>query len=284
VDTTTAPQSRVVDRTLVRTGLGGGYILIALAHCLQLWEVNRLNPGAPRGTVEAEIAAYLFLALGIVLFVGALDFRHTATVAGPAFRLLAVAGCLLAVGELAVAVDEARHGPPKILVLVTVVAAAGEAAIAYGWWVWSRAASERGRRRTTAASRGDWPTPRRVTQVCLASAFAFYAVSDVVTVLTHGQAGPTRTFGLLVHVVGYGTAAIGHWQLVGLLAWISIARAARRGLVLLGIGGCILAVAPYLAGMTPPAALTIEALGSLALGVGWLVWAAAGRFNSEGQT
>jgi hypothetical protein len=284
VDTTTDRQRRVLSRTLVRTGLGGGYVLIALARCLQLWEVNRLNPAAPRGPDEAGIAAYVLFALGIVLFVGALDFGRTATVAGPAFRLLAIAGCLLAVGELAVAADEARNGPPKLLVLVAVMAAAGDAAIAYGWWVWSRAASERGRRRTVAASRADWPTPRRVTQVSLASAFALYAVSDVVTIVTHGQAGPTRTFGLLVHAVGYGIDAMGHWQLVGLLAWISIAQAARRGLVLLGIGGCILAVAPYLAGTTPPAALSIQALASLALGVGWLVWAAAGRNRSQDES
>jgi hypothetical protein len=278
---TTVRPRRGLSGTRVRAGLGGGYVLFALARCLQLWEVNRLNPAAPRGPLEAEIAAYAVVAVGIVLFVGALDSGGIATVAGTAFRVLAVAGCLMAVGEFAVAADEARLRVPTILVLVTVIAAAGEAAIAYGWWAWSRATSQPDRRRTTAASRESWPTPRRVTQVALASAYALYALSDVVTLATHEAAGPTRTFGLLVHAVGYGTSAIGHWQLVGVLAWISIAQAARSGLVLLGIGGCILAVVPYLAGAMPPAALNIQAVASLAVGLGWLVWAAAGRHQVQ---
>jgi len=147
--------------------------------------------------------------------------------------------------------------------------------------VWSRATSQPGKRRRTAASRDAWPTPRRVTQVALASAFALYALSDVVTIVTHGQAGATRITGLLIHMVGNGIDALGHWQLVALLAWIAVAQAARRGLLLLGIGGCLLAVAPYLTGTMPPAVVNIEALGSLALGVGWLVWSAAGRTKSD---
>jgi hypothetical protein len=267
----------------VAIGLGGGYVLIAFGRCLQLWEVNRLNPRAPHGPAEAGIAAYLLVALGVVLFVNALDFRGTATVARPAFRVLALAGGLLAVGELAAASAEARQGIPRILVLVSVIAAAGDAAIACGWGVWSRAASQRGPLRSTASSQGDWPIPRRVTQVALASAYALYALSDVVTVVRHRHVGATLVFGRLTHALGYGIAAIGHWQLVAVLAWISIAQAARKGLVLLGIGGCALAVAPYLAGTMPPAALHIQALASLALGLGWLVWAAAGHIKSEDE-
>jgi hypothetical protein len=56
---------------------------------------------------------------------------------------------------------------------------------------------------------------------------------------------------------------------------------AGLGIAPLGIGGCILAVVPYLAGTMPPAALNIQAVASLALGLGWLVWAAAGRIKSD---
>jgi hypothetical protein len=265
----------------VAFGLGGGYVLIAFGRCLELWDANRLDPRAPRGPAEAGIAAYLLFALGVVLFVNGLDFRRTAVTARPAFRLLALAGGFLAVGELAAAWTEARQGISTILVLVSVIAAAGDAVIAGGWGVWSRAASQRGPLRSTASSRGDWPLLRRVTQVALALAYALYALSDVVTLARHPHAGATLAFARLTHALGYGIAALGHWQLVAVLVWISVAQAARKGLVLLGIGGCILAVAPYLAGTMPPAATNIQALASLALGVGWLVWAAAGRITSE---
>jgi hypothetical protein len=272
-------------RSLVRIGLGGGYLLHAVAQCLQLWELNRLAPEAPRGPAEAGICAYILLALGVVLFVGALDFRGTAVVAGSAFRLLAIGAGLLAAGELTAAAAEAQHDNPTILVLVLVITAVGDAAVAGGWWAWHRAGSVHGRRQRTAASRADWPTARRVTQVALASAFALYALSDVVSLVTHPRGGPIRGIGLLIHTGGSGVAAVGHWQLVAALAWFAVARAARSGLVLLGLGGCVLAVVPYLAGtLSPPAALGIEALGSLALGVGWLVWASAARVGADQES
>jgi hypothetical protein len=281
-DVNLARRNDQVSRTFVQVGLGGGYVLFAVAQCLQLREVNRLNPGANHGTTEASMAASVVFAVGVVLFVGGLNLRRTAAVAGPAFGLVAIASGLLAAGQLAVAADQARHAIPRILVLITVIGAAGYAAIAAGWWVWSRAASEQGRRRTTAASGGHWPMSRRMTQIALASGWALFALSTVVMIVTHGHAvGATVVFGLLIRVVGFGVAAIGHWQLVAVLAWISTAQAARSGLVLLGIGACIAAVAPYLAGTMPPAAVSIQAIAYLAIGVGWLVWAAAGRVTSE---
>jgi hypothetical protein len=269
-----------VSRTFVRVGLGGGYALHAVAQCLLLWEVNRLNPAAPHGPAEAGIAAYLFFAVGVVLFVGALDFHGTAIVAGPAFRLLAIAVGLLAAGELATAVADAQHDVPTILVLAVVLTAAGDAAVACGWWLWHRAGSQRSQRRTKAATKPDWPIARRVTQVALASAYALYALADFVSLVTHGHAGAIRAGGLVIHAGGYGLSAVGHWQLVAALAWIAVARAARSGLVLLGLGGCVLAIVPYLGG-TVPAATSIQAVASLALGIGWLVWASAGRINAD---
>jgi hypothetical protein len=83
-------------------------------------------------------------------------------------------------------------------------------------------------------------------------------------------------FGTLMRAVGFGIAAIGHWQLVAALAWLTTARAARTGLGLLGIGAGILAVAPYLPGTMPSAPSSVQALAYLAIAVGWLGWAAAG--------
>jgi hypothetical protein len=279
-DVNSAARNDHVSGTRVQVGLGGGYVLFAVAQCLQLWEVHRLNPVAPHGTTEASIAASVFFAVGVVLFAGAL-FPHTAAVAGPAFRLLAIAGGLLAAGQLAVAADQARHAIPKILVLATVIIAAGYGAIAAGWWAWYRAASGLRRRRRAAASPGDWPLRRRVTQVALASGWGLFALSAVVLIMTQKHAGPAFVFGTLIRAVGFGIAAIGHWQLVVVLAWIWTAQAARSGLVLLGVGGCIAAVAPYLTGTKPPAKVSIQALAYLAIGVGWLVWAVAGRVTSQ---
>ena len=75
---------------------------------------------------------------------------------------------------------------------------------------------------------------------------------------------------------GFGVAALGHWQLVAALAWLTTARPACAPLALLGLGGGILAVAPYVSGAMPAAPVSIQAIAYLAIAVGWLGWAAAG--------
>lgn len=262
-------------RSLVQAGLGGGYLLLAGAQCLELWEVGRLNQAAPRGTIEASIAGSVLLAVGVVLFVRALPFRRTAADAGMAFRLLAIAGGLVAVGQLAVASAEAKTAIPRTLVLVVVISAAGYVAIAAGWWAWYRAAAEQ-RRRLSASSRRGWPVRRQLTQVALASGYALFTLADVLTAQRHPHADAAFQLGTLVRAVGFAVAAIGHWQLVAALAWLTTAKAARTGLGLLGIGVGVLAVAPYLAGGVPSAPVSIQAAAYLALAVGWLGWAAAG--------
>ena len=253
--------------------MGGGYLLLAGAQCLELWEINRLNPAAPRGINEANIAGSVVLAVGIVLFVRALPFRRTATAAGPAFRLLASAGGLLAAGQLAVASAEAKTATPTALVIVVVISAAGYAAIAAGWWAWSRAASVQPS--GSAALRRDWPIRRRVTQVALALGYVLFGLADVLTAQRHQHADATFQFGTLLRAVGFGIAAIGHWQLVAALAWLTTAQAARAGMALLGVGAGILAVAPYLAGTMPSAPSNTQAFAYLAIAVGWIGWAAA---------
>ena len=102
-----------------------------------------------------------------------------------------------------------------------------------------------------------------------------FALADVLTAQRHQHADATFQFGTLLRAVGFGIAAIGHWQLVAALAWLATAQAARAGMALLGVGAGILAVAPYLVGTMPSAPSTTQAFAYLAIAVGWLGWAAA---------
>ena len=72
---------------------------------------------------------------------------------------------------------------------------------------------------------------------------------------------------------GFGVAALGHWQLVAALAWLTTARAACAPLALLGLGGGILAVAPYVSGAMPAAPVSIQAIAYLAATeLAWWAW------------
>ncbi len=261
-------------------GLGGGYLLLAASQCLELWEINRLEPAASRAPIEATIVGSVLLAVGAVLFARALPFRRSATAAWPAFRLLAISEGLLAVGQLAVAWSEARTALPTALVVALVLSAAGYGAVAAGWWAWSRAASVQ--RARSAGLRRDWPIRRRVTQVALASGYALFALAEVLAAQRHQHADTTYQFGTLSRAVGFGVASIGHWQLVAALAWLTTAQAARTGMALLGVAACVLAVAPYLTMPMPQAAVDVQAVAYLAVAAGWLGWAAAGTRARSG--
>ena len=168
---------------------------------------------------------------------------------------------------------EAKTTIPTALVIVVVISAAGYAALAAGWWVWSRAASVQPR--GSAALRRDWPIRRRLTQVALALGYVLFALADVLTAQRHQHADATFQVGTLLRAGGFVIAAIGHWQLVAALAWLPTAQAARAGMALLGVGAGILAAAPYLAGTVPSAPSNTQALAYLAIAVGWIGWAAA---------
>jgi hypothetical protein len=264
-----------VSPSLIPLSLSGGYVLIALGHIVELWQVSRVRPGTPALPAILTVAAYLIVAAGLGLFAHRVDRVSIAAGARTALRVLAAGAGLLGIGVLCVAISQAQHQLPFPLTAGSLLVAVGTLTIGLGWYIWSDLALGLPVRRRPGAD-SSWPLRRRTTQIATGGAYGLYAIADLVAIsAAHGRLAPLAVIGELVHGGGNAVVAGGHLLLVAQLPWRATAAAAAPALVILGAGGLCLGLAPVIGGGPLTTAGHLSVIAGLASGLGWLTWAAA---------